>query len=177
MKKRIHIGTINRHREDGWLVWDADISDRGIWDSEIDMAVCPDFILDAAEMPNFRDDTFDEVVFHHVLEHISLSRAVLVIREIRRILVPGGVLDIEVPDMDRIAEAWVSGEHEKSDLQQWLYGEDLGAGHHPEDTHRSAWSGETLKAFLEEEGFSVGDRLPTGLAVRYLAEAVKEAVE
>ena len=75
----------------------------------------------------FTDETFDEIVCHHVLEHMTYGQATLSVRAMYRILKPGGILDVETPDMQRICEAWVSKDHSESDLQQWIYGEDMAA--------------------------------------------------
>jgi SAM-dependent methyltransferase len=52
---------------------------------------------DAVRLP-FPDDTFDKVVLSEVLEHLPDDRAAL--REVRRVLKPGGVVAITVPHRD-----------------------------------------------------------------------------
>lgn len=48
-----------------------------------------------AEIP---DESFDVIFFHHVLEHIPREQTVALLREFRRCLKPGGVLNIKVPN-------------------------------------------------------------------------------
>lgn len=60
----------------------------------------PDVVHDLNAFPYpFPDDTFDEVLASHVLEH--LDRPFGVMRELHRILKPGGTLIIKVPHFSR----------------------------------------------------------------------------
>jgi SAM-dependent methyltransferase len=52
---------------------------------------------DAARLP-FPDDSFDKIVLSEVLEHLPDDRAALL--EVRRVLKPGGVVAITVPNRD-----------------------------------------------------------------------------
>jgi SAM-dependent methyltransferase len=52
---------------------------------------------DAGRLP-FPDDTFDKIVLSEVLEHLPDDRAALL--EVRRVLKPGGVIAITVPNRD-----------------------------------------------------------------------------
>jgi len=169
VKKRLIAGTINHWADDEvWHNVHLDISDRGIHDAAIGAFVQPDVVADLSNgLPMFGDDTFDEVRAHHVLEHIPYGGP-LAIAAIFRVLKPGGVFDVEVPDMDRIAKAWVDGEHDHADLQQWIYGEQL-KNHEPGDSHRFAFSEDVLRDLLMAAGFTVGERMETGLALRLIA--------
>lgn len=169
MKKRLIVGVINRYYpEEGWQNWHLDVSDRGIWDPEIEMTVYPDFVGDVADLADFRDETFDEVRAHHVLEHLTVADVESAAEGVHRILVPGGVFDVEVPDVSRVGRAIESGELERDGWNQWLYGEAL-VNHEPGDTHRSGWTYNELSAVLGAAGFGVGVREETGLALRLLA--------
>lgn len=46
----------------------------------------------------FDDETFDACMCSHVIEHFDAPTAVFVMRECRRVLKPGGVLLVSVPD-------------------------------------------------------------------------------
>ncbi|MEM7785583.1 MAG: methyltransferase domain-containing protein [Planctomycetota bacterium] len=62
----------------------------------------------------FDNDSFDAVYHSHVLEHLNPDQGKTLIRECNRVLKPGGVLRVVVPDLERIAilylemldEAW-----------------------------------------------------------------------
>jgi len=52
------------------------------------------------------DDTYDLVFASHVLEHIPWYRAVTALREVRRVLKPGGEFEVYVPDFAFIVECY-----------------------------------------------------------------------
>lgn len=56
------------------------------------------------------DGTFDYVVSVHALPMISLPDVVPVLSEIRRVLRPGGVLRLCLPDLDRAIAAYTSAD-------------------------------------------------------------------
>ena len=60
----------------------------------------PDINHDLNQIPYpFKDNTFDEIVAFHILEH--LDKPFLIMKELHRILKPGGLLHIKVPHFSR----------------------------------------------------------------------------
>jgi SAM-dependent methyltransferase len=57
--------------------------------------IAPDIVADAQALP-FHDDGFDFVIASHVLEHMPFPLHAL--REWYRVLAPGGVLVLKIPD-------------------------------------------------------------------------------
>lgn len=57
------------------------------------------WIFGIAEKLNFPNESFDEVMLIHCLEHLSMENGNLAIKEAHRVLKPGGRLDIEVPNL------------------------------------------------------------------------------
>lgn len=55
----------------------------------------------------FMDRAFDAVYASHVLEHLSPRQAATFLREVRRVLRPGGVVRIVVPDLEGIAREYL----------------------------------------------------------------------
>jgi hypothetical protein len=47
----------------------------------------------------FPDETFDEVMVVHALEHVSMEEGNLTIKEASRVCKKGGIVEIEVPDL------------------------------------------------------------------------------
>src|SRR5438046_457333 len=55
----------------------------------------------------FDDGTFDAVYHSHVLEHLRRDRALPFVRECRRVLRPGGVLRLAIPNLEAIARLYL----------------------------------------------------------------------
>ena len=55
----------------------------------------------------FADGTFDAVYHSHVLEHLPKTEAPVFLKECLRVLKPGGVLRIAVPDLERICRLYL----------------------------------------------------------------------
>lgn len=169
MKRRLIAGTINHWADDAeWANYHLDISDRGVWSRDLETFVKPDFVTDIAAMIEVPAETFDEVRAHHVLEHLKSDRVEVAIEEVRRVLKPGGVFDVEVPDVGKVCLAYADGDLDLAGLRQWLYGETL-AEHETADSHFSAFTAEWLAGILADHGFEPGDEIDAGHAARFRA--------
>jgi predicted SAM-dependent methyltransferase len=56
---------------------------------------------DISQLP-FEDGSFDEIRCIHVLEHLTRDKHVPTLKELYRVLQPGGCLWLEVPDMEEM---------------------------------------------------------------------------
>jgi SAM-dependent methyltransferase len=63
--------------------------------------------VDARRPLPFEDAVFDAVYHSHMLEHLSRDDALRFISECRRVLAPGGVLRIVVPDFGSVVDAYL----------------------------------------------------------------------
>lgn len=72
-----------------------------------------DFVLGRAETLPFRSETFSVVVSNHVIEHVADAAAHL--REVRRVLSPGGFAYVATPNRFAVLEP-----HYKLPLLSWL---------------------------------------------------------
>lgn len=82
---------------------------------------------DVAEPLPFADASFDAVYHSHLLEHLPRDRALPFLCECRRVLKPGGVLRLAIPNLEAIArlyldaleDAW-NGDAEAAEHHRWL---------------------------------------------------------
>lgn len=102
----------------------------------------------------FPDASVQATFLEHVLEHFTTDRALAILEECRRILVPGGVVRVGVPDfglyMKSYAEDGESIERLRPGRPTTLLAVSEVALHHG---HRSVWDAATLERALGETGF------------------------
>jgi predicted SAM-dependent methyltransferase len=97
MMRKLHIG--GQVRTEGWEVLDAN------------PGPSVDHVGNAADLGRFDDATFDQLYASHVLEHFDyLNELVNVLKEWMRVLKPGGLLHVSVPDLDVLAKLFVDRE-------------------------------------------------------------------
>ncbi len=112
----------------------------------------PDVVDDAGHyLGMFRDGEGVEMIcLHHVLEHYGCGEADSLLRECRRVLVPGGSLLVFVPDLTELVNAWWKGRIDTQIFLTNLYGAYMGD---EADRHRWGMTHQTLKATLKLAGF------------------------
>jgi predicted SAM-dependent methyltransferase len=106
----------------------------------------------------FPDGSVNAVLLEHVLEHFSFADGLSILAECRRVLEPGGIIRVGVPDFGRYIESYAGDRRFVEDLRPGrptaLLAVAEVALHHG---HRSVWDGETLERVLTDAGF-VGAR-------------------
>jgi len=80
---------------------------------DIDPEVCPDIIASITDMSQIADASIDAVWSSHNLEHIETHAVPVALKEIRRVLRPGGFALINLPSLDRIAQLISQGRLEE----------------------------------------------------------------
>lgn len=90
----------------------------------------------------------DYVYSSHFLEHMEESEASRLIQECFRILKPGGIARISVPDLDIAWRMYASGQRDKM-LRDYFFGG--GASRYAQ--HRWAYDFESLNAAMHHAGF------------------------
>jgi predicted SAM-dependent methyltransferase len=95
---------------------------------------------------DFPNATFDGVELHHVLEHLERSDAPIALHEILRVLKPGGIFEISVPDLKRCAQSLLAGDFRVIDN---IYS----SNDDPIMHHRWGYTPESLENILNEVGF------------------------
>lgn len=121
---------------------------------------------DALDLP-FPDDTFDQVMIIHCLEHLDMEQGNLAIKEAHRVLKPGGTFDVELPDLLKacqlMQEVHITPDgdntkwHRVMGLLHGTTGSD-GEGQY----HLCGYTQEYLHFKLEERGFKDIEVVPVG---------------
>lgn len=92
--------------------------------------------LDVARRFPFDEDAFEAVYASHLLEHLDPDVARRCLHEVHRVLRPGGILRIAVPDLDQVVAQYDptdpdeflaglydahSGRRSRASLHRWMY--------------------------------------------------------
>jgi len=107
-----------------------------------------DLVSDVSKLP-LPDNYADEVYASHILEHFSHAKTIDVLKEWHRILKPGGMLKIAVPDFARTVELY-----HKTGLCDWivnyLWGDQIYEG----ANHYCGFDENRLRMVLKSAGFT-----------------------
>lgn len=144
--RRLHIGGAEAHA--GWEVFD------------VRAGAHVDHVGDAQDLSRFADGTFAELYASHVLEHFDYKEALLAaLREWHRVLAPGGVLRLSVPDLDVLAHLLLQRQHLDVN-QRFMVMRMIFGGHvNRADYHQVGLNQDFLAAFLREAGFAHAERV------------------
>lgn len=147
---RINFGC-GRQVLDGWLNTDAVLSPKAPRAPELLHAVkfTPDGkVENPLPLP---DGGASELQAMHVLEHVYAWEAEALVGEWRRLLRPGGLLVLELPNLEAAARNLLKGEGDQ--MAMWpLYGD---PGHRdPFMCHRWGYTPRTCAALLQRCGFA-----------------------
>lgn len=115
----------------------------------IDAYAPADICADMWSLP-FPDGSVSEIWSSHALEHIARAKVMPTLREWHRVLEPGGVATISVPDLDYAVRYWLAHKGQDRALQL-LFGNQK----HDGEYHRTGWSLRSLRADVEGAGLVV----------------------
>lgn len=117
---------------------------------------------------DLQDGCADEVHCYHFIEHVTQWQAGAVVRELGRLLKPGGLLVMECPDIEKAARNLLAGMNDQ--MVMWpLYGDPGHKDHFM--THRWGYTPATLGALLAGCGF---ERIVHGQPVTHGARANRD---
>ncbi|MCH2179233.1 MAG: methyltransferase domain-containing protein [Mariniblastus sp.] len=112
--KMLNIGCGRTHHP-AWLNMDLEAMDPNVVEHDITQGIpCP-------------SDSLSAVYHSHILEHLKPEEGIDLLRECYRVLEPGGILRIVVPDLEKIAElylkmhaqAW-AGDRQSQEDYRWI---------------------------------------------------------
>ncbi|MBF0179814.1 MAG: methyltransferase domain-containing protein [Magnetococcales bacterium] len=136
---RLHIG--GKEVKEGWKILN------------IQAGPGVDYVGSCTDLGRFPDECCDEIYASHVLEHVPHNKGVvLTLREWRRVLKPGGIARISVPDLDTLCWLFV---HPRLDpkarhhIMNMMYGGQRDA----HDFHLVGLNWAILAQYLEQAGF------------------------
>jgi predicted SAM-dependent methyltransferase len=141
----------------GWLLGDTR---KAVWAA----ARAHGVRFGSATRLSFPDGSADVIYACHMLEHLSRAASARFFHECRRVLAPGGILRIVVPDLALAVGAYDhDGDADALVERLMLADERRGIGKVIRfNGHRWMYDGESLRRRLEETGFRDVSVLPAG---------------
>ncbi len=107
-----------------------------------------DVVATAGHLPMFGGGSVDLIYCSHVLEHVRRGDESSVLREWHRVLKPGGVLRLAVPDFGSIV-AWYEKSGKLDDVMGLLFGRQ----NHEHNVHYQTFDFARLSQLLRDSGF------------------------
>ena len=108
-----------------------------------------DIVGDARELP-FEDNSFEEILSRFFLEHVHRTDAKKALKEMVRVLIPGGKLKIIVPNIAYFCKLFTT---ETGQKKEWALNKIYGFENYPEDLHYFGYDFDILSEYLKEAGF------------------------
>jgi predicted SAM-dependent methyltransferase len=137
---KLHLGCGKRNFGPDWI--------------HIDGAKFPHIISNDITKLNYTDDSVDLIYSSHTLEYFDRIEVLEILKEWTRVLKPGGILRLAVPDFQSMVKLYLDG-YELENFLGPLYGKmDM------DETiiyHKTCYDFKSLKALLEKSGFKSVD--------------------
>ena len=112
------------------------------------------FNADMLDLPKDWTDQADEILCDGALEHIGINDIPKALREILRVLKPGGTARFIVPDLEYVCEMYYSAKDDTV-LKNWAIFMLYGLQSRPGQFHRCGFSAKSFRNTLEGVGFTV----------------------
>jgi len=119
----------------------------------------PDVLCDLHALTPFQDNSVDEILSVHVVEHFWRWEVVGVLKEWVRVLKPGGLMVIECPNLKSACEAFLAdpdlhaGPGQEGQRSMWVFYGDP-AWRDPLMVHRWGYTPRSLAAVMAEAGLA-----------------------
>ncbi len=118
-----------------------------------------DFVADCCDLGRFADGSVEEIYASHVLEHLGYAeRLPRALAEFHRVLRPGGMLRVSVPDFEVLCRLFLDASlsrEERLRILQMVFGSQRDA----HDFHHCGLTFEILGAYLRAAGFRAAERV------------------
>lgn len=143
MTRRLNLGAGDdiRPNEDGWVNCDIRRLD-GI-----------DCVFDVTMTFPFASSDFGEILANDLIEHLPFNRVWAFLSECFRVLKPGGVLRLRLPDLPKIMRRAISGSLGWEEAVRLIHGDQSEGAGGIWGLHRHGYNATTIAGLLSEAGF------------------------
>lgn len=110
----------------------------------------PDLVCDIRKLP-YDDSSVDKILASDILEHTGRLETIDVLKEWARVLKPGGILIIKIPNIDTIIDVYKAKKIPFDELVRKLYGGQQYNGNY----HYTGFNPENITQLLTSVGFKI----------------------
>lgn len=103
-----------------------------------------EIVCDIREIKDYVEPGWGEIRATHVLEHFSPTEGEEIIRDVRELLILGGIFYIEVPNFGWQTRAHANKEITDAQAVYYVFGEQ----DYPENTHKNGFTDSSLQSIL-----------------------------
>lgn len=107
------------------------------------------YVRSISNLKPFRDNSVDLIYASHCIETFSPLKIPDILSEWYRVLKPGGIVRIAVPDFDKIIELYLAANRNIEVIRPFLMGEQ----NHKLSIHMSIFNRQSLSCLLKQAGF------------------------
>ena len=107
-----------------------------------------DIVGDVRDLSRYSDEEFEFILASDLLEHFPISQTEDILAEWRRVLVPGGILELRVPNFEAIIRHYQ--QHKNCQHSSWQI---YGAQDYPGNFHFVMFNEKWLKEICVNAGF------------------------
>lgn len=115
----------------------------------VDAYADTDIQSDMWDLP-FGSGSVTAIYSSHALEHILKSQVMPTLREWHRVLMPGGIVEIQVPSLVWVCQNWLK--HQTND---WHLDAIFGNQEHAGQVHKTGFTPQLLEDYVRRAGFRV----------------------
>ncbi len=123
---------------------------KGFLNIDIQEAVHPDVVMDIRYLEKIADNSVDEILAEHVLEHFPVWQTQTILNIWASKLHMGGYMKIWIPDFEVLCRYVVDGNYGKMAMQS-IYGKQ----DHPWNYHCVGFTKEYIKELMKNAGMTV----------------------
>jgi hypothetical protein len=122
---------------------------KGYCHVDIRNEVSPDICASVLDLSIIESNSVQEIYFCHGIEHIRESQVPVCLKELHRILSPGAILRLALPDFYALVTLYCAGRASLSEIVYAIHGQQ----DYADNTHFFSWDYHTLGAKLVQHGF------------------------
>ncbi len=108
-----------------------------------------DVVGDVRDLSFFNDEYFDYILASDIIEHFPISETSTILKEWRRVLKVGGIIEFRLPDLAAICKAYTNKQHDAK-LTSWLL---YGGQDYPGNFHFVGFDRQFLNSVVTPIGF------------------------